>query len=324
MKQIIKWRNQSRHSYLFGTSLLFQNQRVFFDNNLMPPGTVINEWFSQLNYQANRANPELPLLKRGKRYSIELRAQSVPVNRLYMNVSFKNRFGSEVDSIVLKNGEGEFIFPELAYSYSIQLMSGGCHSFDFDYFIINSSESFDIGISNRENQKILYPTESSILNVIFLESIVSHIDQEHINIFQKLGNVILLEDSHNMENAYVAESTVDAIVSNIKELSFSEVNFIGYGPVGNLAAVQYTREILNSKAYITTNIESKDYYESIFSRYNIVTKCSVASLLGMIDYSQNIISYAEEPQNNELELFRNIYQQLGKLEKLPIIERGEI
>lgn len=65
------WDMQSVSQYLYGSSVrVLEDGRVLYENQFMPSGTVIHEWYSKANYQNLRNTSQLPDLKRGEKYVI--------------------------------------------------------------------------------------------------------------------------------------------------------------------------------------------------------------------------------------------------------------
>ena len=62
------WDMQSVSQYLYGSSVrVLEDGRVLYENQFMPSGTVIHEWYSKANYQDLRNTSQLPDLKRGEK-----------------------------------------------------------------------------------------------------------------------------------------------------------------------------------------------------------------------------------------------------------------
>ncbi|MDO5403771.1 MAG: accessory Sec system protein Asp3, partial [Eubacteriales bacterium] len=57
----IRWNEYSSDTYLYGSKITFHTRDdVEFRNLLMPPGTIIKQWYSKTNYQMQRIEPSLP------------------------------------------------------------------------------------------------------------------------------------------------------------------------------------------------------------------------------------------------------------------------
>lgn len=48
----VVWNEDTFGTYLYGSKIWFHSREdIEFENELMPPGTVIKEWYSKVNYQ---------------------------------------------------------------------------------------------------------------------------------------------------------------------------------------------------------------------------------------------------------------------------------
>lgn len=59
-KWTIYWNEYSSNTYLYGSEISYHaKDDVEFSNELMPPGTVIKQWYSRTYYQLQRIEPAL-------------------------------------------------------------------------------------------------------------------------------------------------------------------------------------------------------------------------------------------------------------------------
>ena len=69
----IYWNEYSADTYLYGSEIDYiAKDNVHFVNMLMPPGTVIKEWYSMVNFQAKRIEPALPIIDGESVYSVNV------------------------------------------------------------------------------------------------------------------------------------------------------------------------------------------------------------------------------------------------------------
>ena len=131
----IYWSNYVTDSYLYGSEITFlAKDNVVFRNALLPPGTVINRWYSKANFQAMRVEPSLPMIDGENRYSItaDISEERKGNNNGYLiRIIFYDRYEQEADSIVLRGDQAEFQCPLKTYSYEVQLISAGITAFHF-------------------------------------------------------------------------------------------------------------------------------------------------------------------------------------------------
>lgn len=69
----IYWNDYLFGTYLHGSKITFHKKDdIEFENELMPPGTVIKEWYSKVNYQMMRTEPSLPIIDGESSYHIQV------------------------------------------------------------------------------------------------------------------------------------------------------------------------------------------------------------------------------------------------------------
>lgn len=133
----IYWNEYGKNAYLYGTELLFHAKNdVEFRNELMPPGTVMMRWFSKVNYQMARVEPELPMIDGEGRYHIALEASADPPGGLLLELVFYDRYDVEIGNRIIRDGEADFRCPLRTYSYEARLINGGVARFHFHSIVI--------------------------------------------------------------------------------------------------------------------------------------------------------------------------------------------
>ena len=150
----IYWNEYTSGSYLYGSEITFHSKDdVEFQNELMPPGTVIKKWFSKTNYQMMRVEPSLPMIDGEGNYRISLNVTTKNPGDLILRIIYYDRYDKETESQIIRDGEGEFRCPLKAFSYEVQLVNAGATHFHFHTITI--SEEID------GEQKILSDPEKS-------------------------------------------------------------------------------------------------------------------------------------------------------------------
>lgn len=137
---IIYWNFNLSDSYSYGSKIEKISKGVYFENPLMPSGTVINSWKSHYNFQDERMTPNLPLLRRNMVYSLEWDIESNPMNSLNIRITFFNQANEVISVEVLRKSKEEFIIPQYTYKYSIELLNAGVNSFIFNNISIVESK----------------------------------------------------------------------------------------------------------------------------------------------------------------------------------------
>ena len=69
----IYWNEYSSDTYLYGSEIAFHKKDdVEYKNLLMPPGTVIKQWYSKTNFQMQKIEPALPMIDGESAYRIHI------------------------------------------------------------------------------------------------------------------------------------------------------------------------------------------------------------------------------------------------------------
>lgn len=147
-KWIVHWNEYTSNSYTYGSKIKFlDNQRVSFENSLMPPGKVINGWSSRTNFQAQRIEPALPIIDGEAVYhiTVNMEFEESREEDIMIRIIYYDRYDEKVESIILR-GKSNYFKPSIqTHSYKIELLNGGIHKFVFDSIIMRevSQEEFD-------------------------------------------------------------------------------------------------------------------------------------------------------------------------------------
>ena len=92
-RQSIHW-GEVGGTYTYGSTVsYFPDKSVRLYNPLLPSGEILKTWFSSVNYQAARTQPQLPLLKRNQEYQLSLAFDCQPENGVYTKITFFDRYG---------------------------------------------------------------------------------------------------------------------------------------------------------------------------------------------------------------------------------------
>lgn len=136
-KWTIYWSEHATDTYLYGTQLRFLDKhRVAFFNPLMPPGTVIKQWYSKTNYQLQKIEPTLPMIDGEGRYRITVNIDCNKDENCLIRLVFFDRYEEEAGSLIVRGKTMDFKCPLKTYSYKMQLISAGITQFCFHSVII--------------------------------------------------------------------------------------------------------------------------------------------------------------------------------------------
>lgn len=136
-KWTVFWNEYASDTYLFGSQITFHKKdNVEFRNLLMPPGTVIKQWYSKTNFQMQRIEPTLPIIDGENVYRITLNIDTNENENLLARLVFYDRYGVEAGILNLRDSETDFQCPLKTYSYRLQLINGGVTKFNFHSIVI--------------------------------------------------------------------------------------------------------------------------------------------------------------------------------------------
>lgn len=147
-KWTIYWNEYSTDTYLYGSEILFHKKDdVEFRNQLMPPGTIIKQWYSKTNYQLQKIEPTLPMIDGESTYQITVNIDTPEPENCLVRLVFYDRYEMEAGSITLRDRVTNFRCPLKAYSYRLQLINGGVTRLNFHSIVIQE-------IDNETDEKV--------------------------------------------------------------------------------------------------------------------------------------------------------------------------
>ncbi len=136
-KWLIYWNEYSSDTYLYGSEIAYNaKDNVIFQNHLMPPGTVIKQWYSKTHYQRQKIEPSLPMIDGESRYRITIHIEC-PIGGAWLaRLMFYDRYETEAGSVIIRDKVTDFQCPLKTYSYRLQLINGGMTRFCFHSIVI--------------------------------------------------------------------------------------------------------------------------------------------------------------------------------------------
>ena len=136
-KWMVFWSEYASDTFLYGSKISFHKKDdVEFSNALMPPGTVIKQWYSMTNFQAQKIEPTLPIIDGEGEYQITLNIDVPEEEYLLAQLVFYDRYGVEAGILALRDKETRFRCPLKTYSYKLQLINSGVSNFRFHSIVI--------------------------------------------------------------------------------------------------------------------------------------------------------------------------------------------
>ena len=136
-KWTIYWNEYASDTYLYGSHVQFHKKDdVEFSNTLMPPGTIIKEWYSKTNFQMQKIEPTLPIIDGEGEYEITMHIDTEKGGLCLGRLVFYDRYEVEAGSITLRDKVTVFKCPLKTYSYKFQLINAGVTKFNFHSVVI--------------------------------------------------------------------------------------------------------------------------------------------------------------------------------------------
>lgn len=147
-KWMVYWSEYASDTYLYGSKITFHKKDdVEFENLLMPPGTIIKQWYSKTNFQMQRIEPTLPIIDGEGEYQITLNIDAAEGESCIGRLVYYDRYGVEAGTLTLRDKETIFRCPIKTYSYRLQLINSGVTKFHFHSVVI---------------QEVLHETEENV------------------------------------------------------------------------------------------------------------------------------------------------------------------
>ena len=223
---LIEWRSNLR-GYFYGSALHYRGRGwISYENGLMPPGTVIQRWKSDYNYQSERHEPELVPLREGEEYCIRAYWTCEPENGLFLKVVFYDIRGKMIGVSAEFGSAFTFVCPEGCCSWELQLVNGGVRSFEL-YYLAFTKAAILKKFWLRDREMRIDPV------LIFGEPQGSTIVCPDSNILAQMGNALFLPVQY-AENVPVLKREIFPILTEKSLL-------VGYGPRGNRAVADLTK-----------------------------------------------------------------------------------
>ena len=147
-KWVIYWNEYSADTYLYGSKIIYHKKDdVEFHNRLMPPGTIMKQWYSKTNFQMQKIEPALPIIDGESEYQITINIDTEEQENCLVRLVFYDRYEMEAGIITLRDRVTTFKCPLKTYSYRLQLINGGVTKLHFHSIIIQE-------ISNETDEEI--------------------------------------------------------------------------------------------------------------------------------------------------------------------------
>lgn len=236
---LVYWDSFAQDTYLYGSTVYFEENRyVHYENEMMPPGTVIKKWYSEVNYQAKRVEPQLPVLEVGETYEFRSFLNVTPDKGVKLRVRFYNQQNEEMGVQILEEKVEKVFVPPRTYRYELELIHTGARRMEFHHIEIQKS---------TEAKKNRRKEGGEHLNVLALEPKGRCCEIPDSKILKRFGN-LYITTADALEAFELGDGKLDSLVDDLPEGS---VRVIGYGDVSDRAAYQYARYVgKDTRAYV--------------------------------------------------------------------------
>ena len=236
---LVYWDSFAQDTYLYGSTVYFEENRyVHYENEMMPPGTVIKKWYSEVNYQAKRVEPQLPVLEVGETYEFRSFLNVTPDKGVKLRVRFYNQQNEEMGVQILEEKVEKVFVPPRTYRYELELIHTGARRMDFHHIEIQKS---------TEAKKNRRKEGGEHLNVLALEPKGRCCEIPDNKLLKRFGN-LYITTADALEAFELGDGKLDSLVDDLPEGS---VRVIGYGDVSDRAAYQYARYVgKDTRAYV--------------------------------------------------------------------------
>ena len=153
----IYWNEYASDTYVYGSEItVHKKDNIEFLNRLMPPGTVLKQWYSKTNFQMQKIEPALPMIDGETAYQIIVNIDCLEGESWLMCLVFYDRYEKEAGRIIIRDRMTNFKCPLKTYSYRLQLINGGMTHFHFHSVVIREVED-----ETEEKNKTIGKTPAS-------------------------------------------------------------------------------------------------------------------------------------------------------------------
>ncbi|MFT8879053.1 MAG: accessory Sec system protein Asp3 [Oenococcus sp.] len=346
---IVYWTSGDSDDYLYGSSVTYSAlDRVDFVNLLMPASFKIHAWQSTTNFQNDRTVPQLPPLKRGHHYHIEIDAQSRPEKTLYTQIFFYTIAREEIEMVTITGQQQDFVYPEKAFSYEIRLINAGLHELLFHEIRISEIQAQDAQTDPTDAASIsssscliasLTHADPQLhrLNLLFTEPSKNFFQQFDPDQLPVLKNLLVINDQRPYAGFYLAdeddsdyeENFRTYISSFCREHKFSAMNLIAYGPISSFAALYYHHAFAHAQAYISADYLSQSSDLKQYTRIGLKRQQHLSAIFANPDHRLRLdkdchcyIPLANIEQSVDSFIQKTVFKQ-ARLRKLPYTELNQ-
>ncbi len=227
------WDHNAADTFLYGSTLCFyENRLVECENNRMNSGIALRTWYSQVNYQERRLEPQLPLLEPGVTYELHPFFKCEPQNGLLLRMNYYDRRGNLLGFGTTGERGGSFQCPQGTHSWTLQLVQAGSIRFWFHHIEIRSRSAKMMGPGALWNTDIC----SDTLNILLPDLSGSMFCYPEINRVWGISNLTVAPTDYVTAAELLQPTSMDWVRDNSKLRCFSQKRLLAYGVCGQEAA----------------------------------------------------------------------------------------
>lgn len=97
----VKWRLVNSSTFMYGTKLRFNQDNIYFENPLMPSGTIIHSWYMLTDFAEDR-KLKATYFKKGRQYQFQFNFEVEPEGAAYFKMKFYRKNKEILSHQILK------------------------------------------------------------------------------------------------------------------------------------------------------------------------------------------------------------------------------
>lgn len=287
-----------------GSNVAFQSiDCVMYQNDYLSPGQTLATWSTMDVFWKSNIQNFLPRLHQNKSYCLQNSYRSQPEKRLYVKITFYNRYKERISQMMLKDVTNHFEVPEETIHYTVELINGGLKKFEFHQITLFPVEQSETPFYFKEAylyiSELIHPDEEiDELNVVFNEPRLASIHSIHWEDFPQVKNVMEIVNTNALAHFYLHDGQIDdRIVKVLREVintySTSKISFIGYGKISNFAARIYASSFNYFPINVYQSTEEGTHYPTVYRQiqgYDKMMQIAQEFNGTIIEYGRNIKS----------------------------------
>ncbi|CAK1233842.1 accessory Sec system protein Asp3 [Fructobacillus tropaeoli] len=258
MQYQIYWQPQTVLHELQGAIVDFiKENEVHYTNHFLPSGQVIASWTDAANYYRDKSVSDLPRLKPGRTYRTTRRVQNSKRMHAYLSWTFFDEKDQIISSQYQNSNSLYLKVPRVYDHYRLDLMSAGTG--DFTFYEVTMAEKVDGWLMDQDQQITEYlgayldmPNQlaSKTLRVILAEPEFHQTSYPIQAVKKSLQAVLYLATDLLHCQDFYDEAVLKVISQAKKEARAKDVEFVGYGLVSSMVALQYRQAVKGAKAIV--------------------------------------------------------------------------